>query len=311
MLDPRLLRSFVVLAEELHFTRASERLHLAQPALSRQIRRLEQQVGAQLVDRTSRAVGLTEAGRAMLEPARAAMQAAELAERAVREAAQATAHPLKVGVDMYIDDVVPTLATYASQHGEVSLWISRMLEMQGQEMLTAGQLDAFIGFGPPDPDGQEGKARAAEVELHALVHPDVVNAEKTAIPLSDFRRWPIATPPREQQPARFDCFMDLLSEGEGADALRLWEIEAVGPLAQAAIVEQVRSQSAVAFGPPETLAAFGEGLSALPFDPALFVWTYVSWVPGRSTLVDAFVEHYSAAQQAADRARRAVPGVLG
>lgn len=309
MIDPRLLSSFVVLAEELHFTRAAERLHMAQPALSRQLLRLEEQVGCQLLDRSSRAVALTDAGRAMLEPARSAMHAVEAAERAVREAARTTAQPMKIGVDMYIDDVVPTLADYASQHAEVSLWISRMLEMQGQEMLAEGQLDAFIGFAPPSPEDDLARIRAAEVELRALVGPDTPTDGNPAISLSVLRRSAIATPTRDQQPARFDFFMDLLSEGRGVEALRLREIEALGPLGKAAIVEEVRTGGAVAFGPPQTLAGFAEDLRVLPFDPPVFVSTYVSWAPGRSGFVDAFAEHYAAAHQAAALARRAVPSV--
>lgn len=121
MLDPRLLRSFLVLAEELHFGRAAERLHTAQPALTQQLQRLERQVGSRLLDRSSRAVELTAAGRAMLEPARAAVRAAGEAERAVRETAASAGRSLRVGVDVYLDGVVPSLTEYASEHAEVSL----------------------------------------------------------------------------------------------------------------------------------------------------------------------------------------------
>src|ERR687893_2741159 len=74
--DPRLLRPFVVLAEELHFGRAAQRLHLTQPALSQQIKRLERQLGVELFARTRASVALTAAGEAMLGPARAAVDAA-------------------------------------------------------------------------------------------------------------------------------------------------------------------------------------------------------------------------------------------
>lgn len=68
-METRLLRSFVVLAEEQHFGRAAARLHIAQPALSQQLKSLEQQVGARLLDRSTRRVGLTAAGALLRERA--------------------------------------------------------------------------------------------------------------------------------------------------------------------------------------------------------------------------------------------------
>ncbi|PWJ52632.1 DNA-binding transcriptional regulator, LysR family [Quadrisphaera granulorum] len=68
-METRLLRSFVVLAEEQHFGRAAARLHLAQPALSQQLKQLEQQVGARLLDRSTRRVEVTAAGRLLQERA--------------------------------------------------------------------------------------------------------------------------------------------------------------------------------------------------------------------------------------------------
>lgn len=76
-LDPRLLRSFVVLAEELHFSKAAARLHMTQPALSQQIRRLELQLGVDVFERTRSSVRLSEGGRAILAPARTAVKGAE------------------------------------------------------------------------------------------------------------------------------------------------------------------------------------------------------------------------------------------
>jgi DNA-binding transcriptional LysR family regulator len=80
----RQLRYFVAVAEELNFTRAAERLHIAQQPLSAAIARLERQLGAQLLERTTRRVALTEAGTALLEPARGALRAADTAVDAVR-----------------------------------------------------------------------------------------------------------------------------------------------------------------------------------------------------------------------------------
>ena len=73
----RHLRYFVAVAEELSYTRASERLHVAQPALSTAIRELETELGVQLLERTTRNVALTPAGALLLERARATLAAAD------------------------------------------------------------------------------------------------------------------------------------------------------------------------------------------------------------------------------------------
>lgn len=81
------LRAFLAVAEELHFGRAAERLHIAQPPLSRTIQQLERQVGTRLFDRSTRSVRLTTAGQALVEPARNVLDAVRRAESAVRAAA--------------------------------------------------------------------------------------------------------------------------------------------------------------------------------------------------------------------------------
>lgn len=78
------LRSFVVVAEELHFRRAAERLHISQPPLSQRIRSLEHELGSTLLIRTTRRVELTDAGKAFLEHARNVLDSVALASRAVR-----------------------------------------------------------------------------------------------------------------------------------------------------------------------------------------------------------------------------------
>ncbi|WP_312180267.1 LysR family transcriptional regulator [Arthrobacter sp.] len=84
-MDLKLLQAFVTIAEELHFTRAAERLGVAQPVMSQWLRRLQTEFGQTLLDRTTRAVKLTPAGAAALPYARQAVEAARLMGRAIEE----------------------------------------------------------------------------------------------------------------------------------------------------------------------------------------------------------------------------------
>lgn len=103
----------MAVAEELHFRRAAERLYVAQPAVSEQIRKLEAELGVQLFDRTHRSVFLTEPGKALLGEARRVLQLAEAAQRAARSASERNGARLRVG---YVPDVLPSSVPRALHH---------------------------------------------------------------------------------------------------------------------------------------------------------------------------------------------------
>jgi DNA-binding transcriptional LysR family regulator len=97
-MELRQLRGFLAVVTEQHFGRAAVALHLSQPALSRQVSALEQEVGARLLDRSGRRAELTEAGRAFTEHARIAVAAADDAEAAVRSLSRRLGLTLRVGL---------------------------------------------------------------------------------------------------------------------------------------------------------------------------------------------------------------------
>jgi DNA-binding transcriptional LysR family regulator len=96
-MELRHLRYFVAVAEELHFRRAAERPHIAQPAVSEQIRKLEAELGVLLLNRTQRSVTLTPAGAVLLEEARRVIRQSEIAREAARSARRNQLGRLHVG----------------------------------------------------------------------------------------------------------------------------------------------------------------------------------------------------------------------
>src|SRR5690349_21165476 len=104
-MELRHLRYFVAVAEELHFRRAAERLHIAQPAVSEQIRNLERELGVQLLERTQRSVTLTAPGAALLVEARRVLRLADDAQRATRQAEAGVTARLRIARP---PDVLPT-----------------------------------------------------------------------------------------------------------------------------------------------------------------------------------------------------------
>jgi DNA-binding transcriptional LysR family regulator len=145
-MELRHLRYFVAVAEELHFGRAGQRLHLAQPALSQQIKQLEQELGVLLLFRTKRSVALTEPGRAFLTEARRTLESADQAVRAARRASRGEIGTLRVGyVDLATWLGFPAiLRQFRQRFPSVDVTLVELHREPQREALVRGDLD--VGF---------------------------------------------------------------------------------------------------------------------------------------------------------------------
>jgi DNA-binding transcriptional LysR family regulator len=152
----RHLRYFVAVAEELHFTRAARRVHIAQQPLSAAIARLEQQLGVTLLERTTRRVQLTEAGEALLEPARAALRAVDEALEAARAAGRGETGELAVGLSSGAwYGLEPLFDTVRERHARLRLHVRQQSTLPLLDDLRAGRLDLAVGLCVQDPGGLE------------------------------------------------------------------------------------------------------------------------------------------------------------
>ncbi|WEK39133.1 MAG: LysR family transcriptional regulator [Candidatus Brevundimonas colombiensis] len=148
IMDLRHLRYVIAAAEELHFTRAAHRLDIAQPALSQQIRRLEDEIGARLFHRLTRGVELTEAGRAFLPFARASLQAADQAMIVARRAARGELGRIAIGFTSsasFNPLVTAVIGRFRDAYPDLELDLHEQATSRLIESLRAGDLHlAFL-----------------------------------------------------------------------------------------------------------------------------------------------------------------------
>ena len=158
LMELRQLEYLVAVAEEANFTRAAERIHVAQPAVSAQIQRLERELGQQLLDRSRRTVRLTAAGEAVLPYARAALAAVDDMHVAVEELTDLVRGAVTIGtVTSHSVDIPQLLADFHADHPNVEITLSTDSSDNLIENVRTGQLDAaIVSVGPDEcPDGLE------------------------------------------------------------------------------------------------------------------------------------------------------------
>jgi DNA-binding transcriptional LysR family regulator len=200
-MELRHLRYFVAVAEELNFTRAAERLNMAQPPLSTQIRLLEEELGARLFDRDKRRVDLTQAGRKMLVRARGILAAADDAVRETRRAAAGETGELHLGYAasaMFTELLPAALRGFQAALPNVELIVHEMTSRDQLYAVHGRQLDVGILRKPdmPVPPGvrMEEWYTASLVAAIPKSHP---LARKSSVSVTDLQDQPLIAYPRD------------------------------------------------------------------------------------------------------------------
>ncbi len=172
MIDLRQLRQFIAVAEELHFHRAAARLNMSQPPLTASVRRLEEEVGTELIERGNRTVGLTAAGAVFLEEARRTVAQAERTVAAAREAAEGRSGVVRlsyVGSSLY--GRLPERIRRFRQHSPtVRLELREATSAQQVAFLRDGQADMGVVI-PPVPDAGDIVLRDFDTDRLAIALP--------------------------------------------------------------------------------------------------------------------------------------------
>ena len=209
-MELRHLRYFVVVGEEQHYGRAAQRLRVAQPALSRQIQDLEEEVGFKLFDRLSRGVKISPAGKSFLEDARRILQQVDEATIRAGRVARGQSGTLRVGFAETASwhGVVPdSFRQFRERQPKAELQLHPLSALEQIEAVRSGRLDAGFVFNMPKTDPELDQM---QVDVHHLVL-----AAPKGHPLTKLKRLRLGDMineafiffPRRQSPAYYDRLM--------------------------------------------------------------------------------------------------------
>jgi DNA-binding transcriptional LysR family regulator len=245
-MELRHLRYFVAVAENLNFTKAAARLHLAQPSLTRQIHNLEEEIGVRLLNRTKSQVALTEEGRSFLVDARRILALAAESILAVQRLSRGETGQLNIAYLSNSDfELLPeTLGAFRQAFPHIALNLFDMVPAEQFRALEAGKIDlGFVGLRPPATLGhvqweciarhrtvvvlpaRHPLARKSQVHLRELKTMFFVGLSEKTHP--GFRQWlnetcqPAGFIPRILQDAELEpALMTFVAEGLGASLAR-------------------------------------------------------------------------------------------
>ena len=212
-MELRHLRYFIAVAEELNFTRAAERLHIAQPPLSQQIQHLEAEMGFQLFRRTKRTVQLTAAGQVFFEEAQKILQQVDRAIQLGRQTSRGELGQLTIGfVSSAAHNVVPPiLQAFRTRCPAVKLELHELTTNEQLQRLREGRIDIGFVRPPVEEDGINSEIVFREPLIVALPETHFL-ADRANVQLRELSAEPFILFPRSLAPGLYDPIVTLCQQ---------------------------------------------------------------------------------------------------
>jgi DNA-binding transcriptional LysR family regulator len=286
--DLRRLRYAVAVADELNFTRAAERLGVSQQVLSEQIRRLEEELGLQVFDRTTRHVRVTPHGREVLDDARAIVEAADaLTDRARRlAAAQAGVVRLGHGRSVAFDTAPRLVAAVTEARPDLHVEVEEVPTRQLAQAVRAGDLDVALARWAADTD-QLFAHTLRRLRSGVILRADDALAGRAEVALGDLAGRALVMHGREESPARHDAILAACAGAGVAPAI-------VAPrLPFDPLFTDVAQRRGVVIASESIRGALPEGLSWVPLVAGVLeervdlLWDPARAHPSRDAFLDA------------------------
>jgi len=287
----RQLRTFVVVAEELHFTRAAERLNLAQQALSAQIRKLEERLGVELFDRTTRRVELTDAGRTLLSHAMPLLASASRAWEEVARVGLGDAGQISISyAPTARREVLPAILDEI--HRRYPRLDVKSCELWwGRDAITSGMADVAITRGPGPDDPEIRSAALMQSRIGVILGSDHALAGRREIQMEELAGTALEIQARRFSPPFHDAIVDALRSG-GFDG-EVIEYENLGSrflLDDPSAMQAICSGVAFGFGFENQYPVLPPELVWIRVEPPLFVPLTICWRETSGAPVRNFVD---------------------
>jgi DNA-binding transcriptional LysR family regulator len=212
-MELRQLRYFVTVAEELHFRRAADRLQITQPALSKQIASLEQELGVQLLSRTKRTVQFTPAGQVFFEQAQQLLRQVEATIQLTQRCDRGEIGNLAIGfTETAVHTILPQLVRdFRQDYPNVEITMLALATEAQVTALNQGKIDLAFLHPPIDARGIELYPILEETFI-AVLPPQHPLLEYDSIPLKAFANEPLIIHPRQEGPILYDSFVQVCQE---------------------------------------------------------------------------------------------------